>query len=218
MEAAKYNRWTVPRLKAELVVRGAVITGRRADPIDSSLFSKDTEQISYTPTRPEDPEELRNGVIFDGIPYTFQLRFFSGDGPARQFEAGQQRGGNYSCLCGVHSKDHINLECCFKQTPSYLEDRRAVFLKGSHLERIADYLIPGYNIWWHYNGTELVFHDSVDEPEFRMQGPDTANFRSTSLKKERAIIDDIWQTSVDKPASSELVFHYCMSKQGKMGN
>ncbi|CAG2226165.1 unnamed protein product [Mytilus edulis] len=53
----------------------------------------------------------------------------------------------------------------------------------SHLERIADFLIPGYNIWWHYNGTELVFHDSVDEPEFRMQGPDTTNFRSTSLKK-----------------------------------
>ncbi|CAG2231598.1 unnamed protein product [Mytilus edulis] len=455
--------------------------------------SKDTEQVSYTPTRTEDLEELRNGVIFDGIPYTFQLRFFSGDGPARQFEAGQQRGGNYSCLCGVHSKNHINLECCFKRTPSDLEDRRAVFLKGeslvkikqgninpfqnlskdelteelecrgidtfrlktkaslqeemsdllhgisrppalllhypeksltesnvscyevlpceplhdisnvvqniiqelphhvklkstkldlekfcnntigdktklrdrtsverrtprqilrlynqtflfavlsksiigipvkmtqrkfygshfhslvvhlpeiyriintksilaeqeertfgslrrlaegttnrkpgwivdntilrfncqqtdnricsfskqnsvisqqskllskrentifpkeifgiksslfqSHLERIADYLIPGYNIWWHYNGTELVFHDSVDEPEFRMQGPDTANFRSTSLKKERAIIDDIWQTSVDKAASSELVLpllHVKTREDGKL--
>ena len=97
---------------------------------------EDTEQVSYTPTRTEDLEELRNGVIFDGIPYTFQLRFFSGDGPARQFEAGQQRGGNYSCLCGVHSKNHINLECCFKRTPSDLEDRRAVFLKGESLVKI----------------------------------------------------------------------------------
>ncbi|CAC5356825.1 unnamed protein product [Mytilus coruscus] len=49
--------------------------------------SKDTEQVSYTTARTEDLEELRKGIIFDGIPYTFQLRFFSGDGPARQFEA-----------------------------------------------------------------------------------------------------------------------------------
>ncbi|CAG2231602.1 unnamed protein product [Mytilus edulis] len=83
------------------------------------------------------------------------------------------------------------------------------------LRRLAE----GYNIWWHYNGTELVFHDSVDEPEFRMQGPDTANFRSTSLKKERAIIDDIWQTSVDKAASSELVLpllHVKTREDGKL--
>ncbi|CAC5389541.1 unnamed protein product [Mytilus coruscus] len=89
----------------------------------------------------------------------------------------------------------------------------------SHLERIADFLLPGYNIWWHYNGTEIVFHDSVDEPEFRMQGPDTANFRSTSLKKERAIIDDIWQTSLDKAASSELVLpllHVKTKEDGKL--
>ncbi|CAC5404631.1 unnamed protein product [Mytilus coruscus] len=52
-----------------------------------------------------------------------------------------------------------------------------------------------------------------------MQGPDTANFRSTSLKKERAIIDDIWQTSLDKPASSELVLpllHVKTKEDGKL--
>ncbi|CAC5356826.1 unnamed protein product [Mytilus coruscus] len=52
-----------------------------------------------------------------------------------------------------------------------------------------------------------------------MQGPDTANFRSTSLKKERAIIDDIWQTSLDKAASSELVLpllHVKTKEDGKL--
>jgi hypothetical protein len=37
------------------------------------------------------------------------MRIFTGDNPARQFECGQQRGGNYSCLCGIHVKDHSNL-------------------------------------------------------------------------------------------------------------
>ncbi|CAC5361977.1 unnamed protein product [Mytilus coruscus] len=62
---------------------------RQADDLQTKLASgsKDTEQVSYTPTRTEDLQELRKGIVFDGIPYTFQLRFFSGDGPARQFEA-----------------------------------------------------------------------------------------------------------------------------------
>jgi hypothetical protein len=29
-----YNIWTVPKLKAELVTRGAVTTGRKADLVD----------------------------------------------------------------------------------------------------------------------------------------------------------------------------------------
>ncbi|CAC5408358.1 unnamed protein product [Mytilus coruscus] len=72
--------------------------------------SKNTEQVSYTPTRTEDLEELRKGIIFDGIPYTFQLRFF------------QRR---------WTSHDSLRL-----QTPSDLEDRRAVFLKGESLVKI----------------------------------------------------------------------------------
>jgi hypothetical protein len=37
------------------------------------------------------------------------MRIFTGNNPARQFECGQQRVGNYSCLCGIHVTDHSNL-------------------------------------------------------------------------------------------------------------
>ena len=39
----------------------------------------------------EDLKSIHNGIqIYD------KLRVFSGDGPARQFEVGHQRGGNFS--------------------------------------------------------------------------------------------------------------------------
>lgn len=58
------------------------------------------------------------------------LRVFSGDGPARQFEAGQQRGGNFSCLCGVSMKGHQNLECAFRCYPPSLSERNIIFRAG----------------------------------------------------------------------------------------
>ncbi|KAK3109115.1 hypothetical protein FSP39_023377 [Pinctada imbricata] len=59
--------------------------------------SSDVDQLSYTATRVED---LKNAL---GNQTSNVLRVFSGDGPARQFEAGHQRGGNYSCLCRIPS-------------------------------------------------------------------------------------------------------------------
>ncbi|XP_065645686.1 uncharacterized protein LOC136076144 [Hydra vulgaris] len=37
------------------------------------------------------------------------MRFFKGDGPAAQFEAGQQKGGNYVCwVCDINAVEHSN--------------------------------------------------------------------------------------------------------------
>ena len=42
-------------------------------------------------------------------------RFFKGDSPARQFEAGQQKGGNFFCTsCSIHSNHVKNI--CFSNT------------------------------------------------------------------------------------------------------
>ena len=51
------------------------------------------------------------------------LRVFSGDGPARQYEAGQQRGGNYTCLCGVKATSHTNLMSCYNMEVMTLDER-----------------------------------------------------------------------------------------------
>ena len=58
------------------------------------------------------------------------LRVFSGDGPARQFEAGHQRGGNYSCLCRIPSKEHANLEYAFSQEPVSINKRIDILKSG----------------------------------------------------------------------------------------
>lgn len=78
----------------------------------------------------EDIVEVSEGTKFQDVTFTDKIRVFSGDNPARQFEAGQQRGGAYSCLCGIPSKAHINLESCYKQKPQDLEDRRKLVTEG----------------------------------------------------------------------------------------
>ncbi|CAC5403196.1 unnamed protein product [Mytilus coruscus] len=92
--------------------------------------STDQDQRTYIQTRMEDIVELSEGSKFQDVTFTDKIRIFSGDNPARQFEAGQQRGGAYSCLCGIPSKAHINLESCYKQKPQDLEDRRKLVTEG----------------------------------------------------------------------------------------
>lgn len=51
------------------------------------------QQILYCDTRMEDVLDLKTPVTTEnGINITDVMRFFKGDGPASQFEAGQQKG------------------------------------------------------------------------------------------------------------------------------
>ncbi|XP_052075911.1 uncharacterized protein LOC127714002 [Mytilus californianus] len=84
---------------------------------------KDEEQMTYVETRLEDLEDIDTPIKHDDYEIQDCLRLFSGDGPARQFEGGQQRGGNYPCLCGVHAEQHTNLLHCFHVSAQDLDDR-----------------------------------------------------------------------------------------------
>lgn len=93
--------------------------------------SSDLEQMSYTQTRVIDidslkvPSKTKGGIEINNI-----VRIFTGDNPARQFEAGQQRGGNYSCICGLHVKDHQNLTTAMNQQTMNIDERLAHFKAG----------------------------------------------------------------------------------------
>ncbi|VDH93455.1 Hypothetical predicted protein [Mytilus galloprovincialis] len=52
----------------------------------------------------------------------------------------------------------------------------------SHLARIADFIIPGDRIWWHYDGENVVFHDSIDGPNFRLE-PTVKSVETISTEK-----------------------------------
>jgi hypothetical protein len=58
--------------------------------------------------RIKDIEDIQNGITVENLVLYDKLRIFSCDGPARQFECGQQRGGHNSCICGVETRNHTN--------------------------------------------------------------------------------------------------------------
>ncbi|CAG2187203.1 unnamed protein product [Mytilus edulis] len=91
---------------------------------------KDADQFTYIDTRLDDILTLNEPSLLKREEFSDIVRVFSGDNPARQFKAGQQRGGNYSRLCGVHSKNHINFEACLKINLLDLEERRRLVLGG----------------------------------------------------------------------------------------
>ena len=95
--------------------------------------SSDKEQLTYTQTRLEDLGNISSGVNnIDPI-----LRVFTGDNPARQFESGQQRGGRFSCLCGVPTSNHNNFITCYNTEPLTLEERRKHVVAGEAWEKIS---------------------------------------------------------------------------------
>ena len=69
----------------------------------------------------------------NGIEITDTLRFFKGDGPAKQFERGTQMGGNYKCgSCGCHSDMMEDLAHSFHLKWRSLSDLQTLALAGMH--------------------------------------------------------------------------------------
>ena len=67
-----------------------------------------------------------------GTPITDILRFFHGDGPAQQFEAGNKVGGYYPCVgCDAKSSCFDDLAYCFHANSLTLDDRQKFILKGA---------------------------------------------------------------------------------------
>ena len=67
-----------------------------------------------------------------GNPITDILRFFYGDGPAQQYEAGNSIGGIYPCVrCAVDTDTIVNLECAFKCQTMTLQERQRFVLEGT---------------------------------------------------------------------------------------
>jgi hypothetical protein len=62
---------------------------------------------------------------------TDTMRFFHGDSPARQPEAGQQKGGKFYCSgCGANAQQAYQLDICFSCHYLSLSDRQQLVLAG----------------------------------------------------------------------------------------
>ena len=91
------------------------------------------EQLCYVETRTDCLQELSNPLANkSGIEFVDMMRFFHGDSPARQFECGQQKGGNYYCsLCKASAKRVYELDYSFHCAHLSLADRQELVLKGA---------------------------------------------------------------------------------------
>ena len=84
------------------------------------------QQILYIEERIRDIHDMTEKIISPaGIPYEDVMRLFKGDSPARQFEADQQKGGNYVCTaCSVHSNLISSLAHTFSLDDMSLQDNK----------------------------------------------------------------------------------------------
>ena len=72
----------------------------------------------------------------NGVPINDVMRFFHGDGPAQQFEAGQHIGGDYFCVgCTVKSCRADDLAYAFRSQHLTITDRQAFVLQGKSWEK-----------------------------------------------------------------------------------
>ena len=96
--------------------------------------SCDEDQLCYIETRLDCLEELSDPTTTTtGVPVADKMRFFHGDSPSRQYEAGQQKGGNFYCaVCGANAHRVHELDYVFRCPHVSLEDRQQLVLKGPH--------------------------------------------------------------------------------------
>lgn len=111
--------------------------------------AKNKEQFTYIETRLRDLENVKEVKNINPIP-----RVFTGDNPARQFESEQQRGGKFSCVCGVPTSEHNNFITCYTTEPLTLEERRrhvvAAWRGMAKDEYGSCQSIPGFTEGWHF--------------------------------------------------------------------
>ena len=68
----------------------------------------------------------------------------------------------------------------------------------AHLERIADFLLPGKGVWWDHSEEGIEFFDSQNAPKERSEGPILHHFRSSNQKMEQTYLQKCWAECLEK--------------------
>ena len=84
------------------------------------------------------------------------------------------------------------------QNSVFSEDEINCFSYQAHLERIADFLLRGEGVWWHFDKDMrcIIFHDGADQQSSRLQGPPLHHFRSWTVRMERAYLAESWKSCI----------------------
>lgn len=90
------------------------------------------------------------------------------------------------------------------------------YLWQAHLERIADFLIPGEGIWWRQHPTGMEFLDGPQEACSKVEGPLLHSFRTSNLKDEETYLTKCWKTCIDKQVPLPLLIPRVYNEKGQL--
>ena len=64
-----------------------------------------------------------------------------------------------------------------------------------HLERIANFLICGEEVWWHHKKetNEIIFHDGDEDPNEHIEGPGLMGFTEFNMSSASKYVKEIWE-------------------------
>ena len=130
-------------------------------------------QAMFTECRKEDLLEMSSSLTTStGVMVKDTMRFFHGDGPTQQFEAGQSIGGNYYCVgCGAKSTMMDDLAYTFRSPKRTLQERQEFMLE---------------DIAWCKGGTNPLEKLKAQElhTELNRRGIDTNGMKKPELEKK----------------------------------
>lgn len=94
--------------------------------------SSEVDQLAYINTRKDCLQSLDIKITTsNGVEITDVVRFFHGDGPQQQFEAGEQKGGNAGCAsCSGDARMYKDLAVSFSRPHLTLSERLKKVLQG----------------------------------------------------------------------------------------
>ena len=89
------------------------------------------EQLAYVETHTVCLKDLDKNWYFNGNEITDRMRFFKGDGPAVEYESGQQIGRYFHCIFGIHSDRVTELDHAFQCPMKTVDERWKTVSEGS---------------------------------------------------------------------------------------
>ena len=103
---------------------------------DVHIFARSSssteDQLLFVETRRECLKHMKETLrTTTGVEVHDVVRFFYGDGPAAQFEAGHKQGGTYSCVgCGADSGRFTVIAYSYRSPKRSLLERQEFVLQG----------------------------------------------------------------------------------------
>lgn len=82
-----------------------------------------------------------------------------------------------------------------------LKNRQTLFQK--HFKRIANFLLPGENHWWSFDGKHIIFDDGPSRPDFCGE-PMLQHFYLTTSEKQDTLLNETWNKCIEELMSGKL--------------